>query len=734
MTSLEKLAGSTGDGDNRNFGVDFVIHQLVPAQERTEAEASFIQLIETLTKVGLATEVRAGSDNSLLIFTKIASWDFLAQQVYRSRLQDWLNGLRSSAPEREIRRALEDEPVTEAERCRIVYLLITKPQNDGGAGITPGNGQWRYIQSILPLHDHSFNAAWIKKWGQKYLLDQGDLDEIRDKFGEGVAFYFAFVQSYFRFLLFPSAFGLFAWLFLGKFSYFYALVNCLWSVVFFEFWKQKEVDMAVQWGVRGASQVQLPRPEFKWEYEAEDPVTGEPIKVYSPMKRIKTQLLQIPFALACIVVLGGVVVTCNSLEVYINEMYDGGGKAVLGLIPTILLSSLIPAFSAVLMKGAEVLTQWENYQNVDAYNAALIQKQFVLNFMTSYMALLFTLFVYIPFGEILIPFLNFWHSTAQVVSFNENPLPAKEFKINPARISGQMFYLTITAQIVSLLTQVVVPYVKRQVFAEAKKLSSKDTTPAVQDRPEEAEFLKRVREECELEVYDVSTDYRQMVIQFGHLSMFSSAWPLAACCFLVNNWVELRSDAVKIAIGSQRPIPFRADTIGPWLTALGFLSWLGSVSSAAIVFLCGGSTDAERGTMSHISAWGVLSSVMLAEHFYFLVQMAVRYFMSKFENYGQQKERKERFLIKKRYLEETLGQGVAEQAATPGLTHGEKITREALEEQERQASIKGHASPEDLFWQRQRGVQETITVGRSMIEKTVIEKGAGKSAQPSPRA
>jgi hypothetical protein len=47
------------------------------------------------------------------------------------------------------------------------------------------------------------------------------------------------------------------------------------------------------------------------------------------MKRIKTQLLQIPFALACIVVLGGVVVTCNSLEVYINEMYDGGGKAVL---------------------------------------------------------------------------------------------------------------------------------------------------------------------------------------------------------------------------------------------------------------------------------------------------------------------------------------------------------------------------------------------------------------------
>lgn len=38
-----------------------------------------------------------------------------------------------------------------------------------------------------------------------------------------------------------------------------------------------------------------------------------------------------------------------------------------------------------------------------AYNAALIQKQFFLNFMASYMALLFTAFVYIPFDDLLPP-------------------------------------------------------------------------------------------------------------------------------------------------------------------------------------------------------------------------------------------------------------------------------------------------------------------------------------------
>lgn len=259
----------------------------------------------------------------------MASPELLSQQVYRSRLQDWLQGVRTSGPDKDLSQSLKDEPVTEAERLRLVYLLITKPQNEGGAAITAGSGQWKSVESVFPLHNHAFNKAWIQKWSSKYLLDQSDLDDIRDKFGESVAFYFAFVQSYFRFLVFPTALGAASWLLLGQFSFVYALVNCLWSVVFFEYWKQKEIDLAVQWGVRGVSSIQHPRPEFKWHFEKEDAITGEPVKVYPPFKRLQTQLLQIPFALACVSVLGGLVVTCNSLEIFINEVYDGPGKQYL---------------------------------------------------------------------------------------------------------------------------------------------------------------------------------------------------------------------------------------------------------------------------------------------------------------------------------------------------------------------------------------------------------------------
>ncbi|KEY74212.1 hypothetical protein S7711_00368 [Stachybotrys chartarum IBT 7711] len=700
MASLRGLYGNAPLGNESNFGYEpsatpsllsTPTHAIV---ERAEAEATFIQLIKALTNVGLTTEVRQGNQDYLLVFLKVASDELLAQQVYRARLQDWLYGVRTSSPDKDVSKSLQNESVSESERLRLIYLMITKSHEEGGAGVTPGNGKWKYVRSVFPLHDHEFNKAWIQKWSGKYLLDQADLDEIRDKYGESIAFYFAFMRVYFRALIIPAALGSASWLLLGQFSMVYALASCLWSVVFFEYWKVQEVDLAVQWGVRGVSSIQHQRPEFEWEFEAEDPVTGEPVKVYPPLKRLQTQLLQVPFALICIAVLGGLIATCNSLEVFINQVYDGPGKQYLTFLPTILLVVLTPASSTILMKAAETLTQKENYETTDAYNAALVSKQFVLNFMTSYMPLLFTAFLYIPFGEILIPFLDFWRATAQTITFSEKPLATREFQIDPARISNQMFYFTVTAQLVNFATEVVVPYLKKEATVKVKEFQSNSVNE--KDHEEEAEFLQRVRNECELAIYDVGGDFREMVTQFGYLSLFSVAWPLTACCFLINNWIEMRSDALKIALTSRRPVPWRSDSIGPWLNTLGFLSWLGSITSSAIVFLCSGSKDGSRGTTSGIVVSTLLLSILLAENFYLLVQQVVRHVLGKLEKPGLQKERKERFLMKKRLVEEHLGQAVRDQAALPGIATSDKISRETLEEEARQTSIRGHGSPEEL--------------------------------------
>lgn len=136
--------------------------------------------------------------------------------------------------------------------------------------------------------------------------------------------------------------------------------------------------------------------------------------------------------------------------------------------------------------------------------------------MTSYMPLMFTAFVYIPFGQILIPILNLWRQAAFAVTFNKVPLPTHRFEIDPERITNQMYYFTVTAQIVNLATELVVPYVKQRVFAKAKELQEKSSNHAdALDHPEEEALLKQAREECDMGEYDVTDDYREMVMQYG---------------------------------------------------------------------------------------------------------------------------------------------------------------------------------------------------------------------------
>ena len=53
----------------------------------------------------------------------------------------------------------------------------------------------------------------------------------------------------------------------------------------------------------------------------------------------------------------------------------------------------------------------------------------------------------------------------------------------------------------------------------------------------------------------------------------------------VNNLFEMRSDAFKMTVHNRRPVPSRTDTIGPWLDALTFLTWLGALTNSALVYL-----------------------------------------------------------------------------------------------------------------------------------------------------
>lgn len=100
-------------------------------------------------------------------------------------------------------------------------------------------------------------------------------------------------------------------------------------MIFIEYWKKQEVDLGIRWATRGVSAIQAKRHGFRPEREIRDPVTGETVQTFPATKRFQRQLLQIPFTLLTLLLLGSLIAVCFGIEVFISEIYGGPFKSVL---------------------------------------------------------------------------------------------------------------------------------------------------------------------------------------------------------------------------------------------------------------------------------------------------------------------------------------------------------------------------------------------------------------------
>lgn len=71
------------------------------------------------------------------------------------------------------------------------------------------------------------------------------------------------------------------------------------------------------------------------------------------------------------------------------------------------------------------------------------------------------------------------------------------------------------------------------------------------------------------------------------------------------------------------------------------------MTSAALVYLFSGDGLGPSGTPWDIKGWGLLLTIFFSEHVYLTVQLGVRKALSKLDSPGLQKERSERFVVRK---------------------------------------------------------------------------------------
>ena len=88
--------------------------------------------------------------------------------------------------------------------------------------------------------------------------------------------------------------------------------------------------------------------------------------------------------------------------------------------------------------------------------------------------------------------------------------------------------------------------------------------------------------ESELDEYEQFDDFMEIVIQYGYVTLFASAYPLASVIAIFANLIEIRADCFKLTFLCQRPRSTRSNGLGMWKTLLLCITWLSALTNCLI--------------------------------------------------------------------------------------------------------------------------------------------------------
>ncbi|KAJ3814467.1 calcium-activated chloride channel-domain-containing protein [Lentinula aff. lateritia] len=582
----------------RVFDVDAGVDVIISVQVRKESivltQERYASLLRTLRNGGLRAVGRRGeSDAQILVFVSCPE-AFLRVLVHKERESDFLSGL-PVIP-------IPDHTILPSERIRLVHSYITSANSDGGLGIHPDIPRWDLIQTVFCLHDRVFNELWVHSWASNWLSTASvPQEQIRAHFGDAFSLYFIFIQSYTRALAVPAAFGVIFWVIGAPYSPIYSLLTSVWGIGFVEWWRVEERRIALRYGVRGSTRVEKARVQNRYK----------DISAWTREIRI---LASVPVILSFAVLLAVLMTVIFFLEEFCEHFYTGPGQNYVTFTPTIIYAILVPHLISFFQSCAERFATWENHTHHSTHDASVTLKTFIFTALVAYLSLTLTALVYVPFGDAMVAVALKWFGRNTSGTFDSIVHEGRTHLIlDRSRLEEQMFAYTVTNQIVDSASEIGWPYAMKiwhiileliwrkqsdNLLSEESFSTSLTLQPSAEDS-----LLTRALHESTLPSTpsNLSTDYSEMVIQFGYIVLWSTIFPLAPFFALLNNVLEMRKDAFRIANHERRPIPERTESIGPWLDVLEFLGWGSAIVNVILVGLfCPSSHTDERGKCGYL--------------------------------------------------------------------------------------------------------------------------------------
>ncbi|KAL3867152.1 hypothetical protein ACJMK2_044375 [Sinanodonta woodiana] len=513
--------------------------------------------------------------------------------------------------EQECFEGVEDERgfFSSQERQSIVYhMLLNLRALEGetlgkikfleGQSIVPLLESKGIISKVFPLHDHDslqkLRKSWVQAFFRKQPLDIPNL--IR----------FSLLQ-----LVADSCFVIFA------------LLNMLWATLYTEHWKRKSSLLMYKWGTLDKKDELLvdPRPLYTG-YLVKSVVTGRLEPYYPAWKRyLFCYFVSMPIIGLCLMVVFFTMLLIFEFQEWINALIKAEDiPAFSHFLPKILLAVVIGIFDEIYKKIAAWLNYMENYRLEETYNNHLIIKLVMFQFVNSFLSLFYIAF-YLQDMDRLRDQLAALLITRQVIgNIREAVVPyflgkAKLMKVG-YEITGHMTPRTLEKEIQDMVET----RRRRRNAAEDVKSETylENQGKAELKKTDSSLILSQAEVEITMSRYeDTFDDYLEMFIQYGYVILFSSSFPLAGLCALLNNIIEIRSDAFKLCVNLQRPFGRRVQDIGTWKDALEVMGAIAVFVNCALIGMAGQVQRLKPGidTTSTIILLVILEHIVLALKF-----------------------------------------------------------------------------------------------------------------------
>ncbi|KAH8324859.1 hypothetical protein KR074_009464 [Drosophila pseudoananassae] len=502
--------------------------------------------------------------------------------------------------------------------CSDIDALHGRAAVSEGQSIVAAWQESGLITQVFPLHEPSSLTQLQTHWVKQIFAPQ-PLDDIAAYFGVKVALYFAWLGHYTCALGVPAVFGTILYCILwGKGQtaqdmghVLFSLFNVAWASLYLEAWKRYSVELAFRWGTLSTPPELLepPRPLYKGPLE-ENNVTGrlEPREAPAWQRRAFRYLVSFPIIGCCLCMVFVVMfLMLRFQDWWDSKLPEESVLCCLSVIPKVLLAGAITLMDEAYFKLAVWLNDRENYRLQSKYENHLIAKVALFQFVNSFLSLFYIAFYLRDEDKLKEQLAGLLISRQIIGNLRESALPyfVEQWKL--AKLSFNMWgALSPTQNVTRSLAE-------ELATAEAELKAEGSGTPTKSHQPHQTESKRNIGQaEIESSLYKVSvrhfnysiagsilfpvfssqydgtfSDHLEMLVQMGYVVLFSAAFPLAGVCALINNLMEIRSDAFKLAHVHQRPFGQRVANIGTWQNALSILSLAAVIVNCALIGLSG---------------------------------------------------------------------------------------------------------------------------------------------------